>query len=82
MIALARQAIDRGAPMLNLLFHSSEAIVGTSPYNRNNSELQAFLDRLSKVLTFATRELNAEPMTFVEFRRRFAGAPAASRASA
>ena len=31
MIALARQAVDRGAPMLNLLFHSSEAIVGTSP---------------------------------------------------
>jgi hypothetical protein len=82
MIALARQAVGRGAPMLNLLFHSSEAIVGTSPYNRNDSELQAFFDRLSKVLTFATRELNAEPMTFVEFRRRFAGAPAASRASA
>ncbi|HKW02495.1 MAG TPA: hypothetical protein VJN96_21905 [Vicinamibacterales bacterium] len=83
MIALARQAVGRGAPILNLLFHSSEAIVGTSPYNRNDGELQAFFDRLSKVLTFATRELHAEPLTFAEFRRRFAGAPAnAARASA
>ena len=82
MIALARQVVDRGAPILNLLFHSSEALVGTSPYNRTDADLQSFFDRLSKVLTFATRELKAEPMTFAEFRRRFAGAPAAARASA
>jgi hypothetical protein len=82
MITLARQVVDRGAPILNLLFHSSEAIVGASPYNRTEAELQGFFDRLSKVLTYATRELGAEAMTFAEFRRCFAGAPAAVRASA
>ncbi|HUL73394.1 MAG TPA: hypothetical protein VLT86_09855 [Vicinamibacterales bacterium] len=82
MIALAADVVRRGVPTLNLLFHSSEAIAGTSPYNRTNEDLQAFFDRLSRVLTYATRDLGAEPMTFAEFRRRFAGAPAAARVSA
>jgi hypothetical protein len=54
-----------------LLFHSSEAIVGGSPYNKTQGELDAFFERLSKVLTYATRELRAEPMTFAEFRARY-----------
>ncbi len=72
MIALGRQIVGRGAPILNLLFHSSEAIVGGSPYNRTSSELDAFFDRLGRFLTFATRDLGAEPMTFAEYRQRFA----------
>ncbi len=80
MIALARQLVARGAPILNLLFHSSEAIVGGSPYNRTEAELDAFFDRLSKVLTVATRELHADAMTFAEYRARFGGA--AARATA
>ncbi|MFI5177656.1 MAG: hypothetical protein ACHQO8_03795 [Vicinamibacterales bacterium] len=82
MIALARDLVGRGVPVLNLLFHSSEAIVGASPYNRTDAELDAFFDRLSRLLTYATRDLGAEPMTFAEFRRRFAGAPAAERVPA
>lgn len=73
MITLARQLVARGAPILNLLFHSSEAIVGGSPYNRTDAELQAFFDRLSKILKFATTDLGAEPMTFAEFRSQFVG---------
>ena len=57
--------------MLNLLFHSSEAIVGGSPYNRTEAELSAFFDRLGALLTYATRELKAEPFTFAEFRRAY-----------
>jgi peptidoglycan/xylan/chitin deacetylase (PgdA/CDA1 family) len=71
MIALARDLVDRGAPMLNLLFHSSEAIVGGSPYNRTEAELSAFFDRLGALFTFASRELKAEPLTFAEFRRAY-----------
>jgi len=56
---------------LNLLFHSSEAIVGGSPYNRTQSELDAFCDRLERFLAYATKELNAEPVTFSEFRGRY-----------
>jgi hypothetical protein len=71
MIALARQLVRRDVPILNLLFHSSEAIVGGSPYNRSRSELEAFFDRLGRALTYAVRDLGAEPLTFAEYRMRF-----------
>ena len=71
MMALARNLVDRGAPMLNLLFHSSEAFVGGSPYNRTEAELSAFFDRLGAFFTFASHELRAEPLTFAEFRRAY-----------
>jgi hypothetical protein len=73
MIALARDLARAGEPVLNLLFHSSEAIVGGSPYNRTQGELDAFCDRLGKFLVVATRELGAVPATFAEFRNQYAG---------
>jgi hypothetical protein len=73
MIALARQIAARGVPILNLLFHSSEAMAGGSPYNRTEVELTAFFDRLDRFLAFATRELHATPMTFREFRTHHCG---------
>lgn len=78
MQALAKRLVDMGVPLLNLLFHSSEAIVGGSPYNRTQAELDAFLDRLDRFLAYATRELRAEPVTFREFRDRFVSVPTPS----
>jgi peptidoglycan/xylan/chitin deacetylase (PgdA/CDA1 family) len=75
MIALARQLTARHVPILNLLFHSSEAIVGGSPYNRTEGELAAFMDRLSRFLTWAVEDLGAEPLTFREFHARFTRPP-------
>ena len=72
MIALARQIARQDVPLLNLLFHSSEAIAGTSPYTRTETELSAFFDRLSRALTFMTGTLGARPMTFAEFHHEFA----------
>ena len=71
MTALARDLAREGEPVLNLLFHSSEAIVGGSPYNRTQGQLDAFCDRLERFLTFATRDLGAKPVTFAEFRQRY-----------
>ena len=71
MISLARQITGRGVPLLNLLFHSSEAIAGTSPYTRNESELAGFFDRLSRALEFMIGTLGARPLTFAEFHREF-----------
>jgi peptidoglycan/xylan/chitin deacetylase (PgdA/CDA1 family) len=73
MIALARDLARSREPVLNLLFHSSEAIVGGSPYNRTPGELDAFLERLDRFLAFAIRDLGAAPATFIEFRRSYAG---------
>lgn len=71
MIALARDLTRHGVPLLNLLFHSSEAIAGASPYTRTEAELSAFFDRLSAFLRYATGPLGARPMTMAEFRRHW-----------
>jgi len=71
MVALARDLARAQEPVLNLLFHSSEAIVGGSPYNRTQAELDAFCSRLEQFLTFATKDLGATPVTFAEFRGHY-----------
>ncbi len=73
MKALARDLASHGEPVLNLLFHSSEAIVGGSPYNTTQAELDAFCDRLGRFLDFATGELGARPATFAEFHAAHTG---------
>ena len=75
MIALARRLADDGVPLLNLLFHSSEAIVGGSPYNRTAAELDAFLERLERFLGFAIGELRRRADDVREFRDRYCGLP-------
>ena len=80
MCALARRLTIAGVPVLNTLFHSSEAIVGGSPYNRTDAELAAFLDRLDRFLAFAVGELGARPATFREFHDRYVE-PAATAAA-
>jgi len=81
MIALARQLAHRDVPILNLLFHSSEAIAGGSPYNKTQADLDAFFDRLSQLLRFATSDLGAEPLTFAEFADRYARGGASLRSA-
>jgi hypothetical protein len=71
MTALAREIADRGEPVLNLLFHSSEAIAGGSPYNRTEEELAAFFERLERFFEFARGTLKAVPATFIQFRRAY-----------
>ena len=71
MIRLARDLARWDEPVLNLLFHSSEAIVGGSPYNKTEAELDAFMQRLDRFLAFATKELGATPVTFAEFRKKY-----------
>jgi hypothetical protein len=71
MISLSAQLVRQGVPLLNLLFHSSEAIVGGSPYNKSEADIDAFFDRLGRALSHATTELGAVPMTFAEFAAGF-----------
>ena len=71
MIALARDLAAAREPVLNLLFHSSEAIVGGSPYNRTDGELAAFCDRLERFFEYAIGTVKATPATFTEFRHDY-----------
>jgi hypothetical protein len=81
MISLARDLSRAGEPVLNLLFHSSEAIVGGSPYNKTATELTAFCDRLERFFEFARTTLDARPVTFAEFHEAYV-TPGAGRLSA
>jgi len=74
MCALARRMKADGVPLLNLIFHSSEAIVGGSPYNRTAEELEEFFARLEQVLAYMAGPLGAIPLTFSEFRALYLGA--------
>lgn len=71
MVSLGRDLHAAGEPVLNLLFHSSEAIVGGSPYNRTQAELDAFCDRLERFFEFAIQRLGARPATFTELRASY-----------
>ena len=71
MKALATRLAGDGVPQLSVLFHSSEAIAGGSPYNRTEAELSSFFDRLDGFLQFAVCDLGAVPVTFEEFRARY-----------
>ena len=68
MTHLARRIQRSPSGVLNVLFHSSEAIVGGSPYNRTEAQLDRFFDVLESFLAFATEELDAIPLTFSEFQ--------------
>jgi hypothetical protein len=68
MKALARRIVADGVPVLNVAFHSSEMVVGCSPYHRTDTELEAFLARLEAFLDFAVDELDARPVTYAEYR--------------
>jgi hypothetical protein len=74
MCALARRMTADGVPLLNLIFHSSEAIVGGSPYNTTERELEQFFARLEEVLAYVVNDLGAVPVTFSEFRALYLGA--------
>jgi hypothetical protein len=73
MIRLATRLHRDAVPMLNVIFHSSEAIAGGSPYNRTDAELAAFLDRLDRFFDHAIGKLGAVPATFNGFRARWTG---------
>jgi hypothetical protein len=73
MKALVRRLAEDRVPLLNVIFHSSEAMAGASPYNRTPDDLRAFFDRLNRLFEFAIGEVGAVPATFQEFRARYMG---------
>lgn len=79
MKTFARRLVESGEPVLNVIFHSSEALAGGSPYNTTVGELDAFFDRLQNFLHYAVRDLHATPVTFRQFHEAWPqAAPARS----
>ena len=81
MCALARRLVDHGVPVLNMLFHSSEAIVGGSPYNRTQGELDSFLRSAHALPRVRDEGSGAVPQTFREFHAEYVRPAAAASAA-
>ncbi|HXV64919.1 MAG TPA: polysaccharide deacetylase family protein [Vicinamibacteria bacterium] len=67
MLSLARRLLEGHAPTANILFHSSELLVGGSPYNQTREDLERFYRDLEALLAFLT-EGGALGATFRQFR--------------
>jgi hypothetical protein len=68
--ALCDRLHERRRPVWNVMFHSSEATEGTSPYSRDKAELEVFYRKLGVILERA-RELGVVPATLTGFVHRW-----------
>lgn len=78
--SLARAAaafLDRGLPILHIMFHSSELMPGASPYVRDEAGLEAFLARLRAVVEPLMADGSVVPATLADVRRAYGGEPVA-----
>jgi hypothetical protein len=71
MRQLSDYILDRlKVPLLNIMFHSSEACVGTSPYNTTGLEVSKFLERLEAILMYLTSTKKVKSVTMTEFMEK------------
>ena len=71
MCRLADVLVDRGIPMLNVFFHSSEIWPGESIYTRTEADVDRYLETLERFFRHAIENLGAVPRTFAEFRAHY-----------
>lgn len=68
-----RRCIERGHPVLNVMFHSSELMPGASPYVRDEGELERFLERLRAIVETALEAPGVRWATLREARAALMG---------
>ena len=66
MKRLAKAVINRGVPVLVLMFHSSSLLPGCSPYVKTEQDLVRFLERLAAFFVFVRDELSLESISLGE----------------
>jgi hypothetical protein len=69
MITLARVMIANGARTLNLSFHSTSLLPGKSPFVRNSKELEAFYQRIEKILEYLSLTTRLHSLTLSDIRK-------------
>jgi hypothetical protein len=73
MIWLARTLLGEGVPVLNMMFHSSELAVGTSPYVCSQRGLARMWERIETTVRHLLHEMRVVPLTLSEFRAHWVG---------
>lgn len=74
MKRLSDLLIERNAPALTMMLHSSELYPGTSPHQRTEKETDACFGRIEGILEYLVNQKGLRPMTLAEFRREWEGA--------
>ncbi|HSS50388.1 MAG TPA: hypothetical protein VLX28_15735, partial [Thermoanaerobaculia bacterium] len=62
LVAATRACLEWGAPIVNVMFHSSEAFAGTSPLSRRPEDVERLLGDLAAIVETA-KSLGAVPRT-------------------
>jgi hypothetical protein len=62
LVAAARQLLQRGARMINIMTHSSECYPGTAPHTRDEKDLERLMGDIEAVVT-VVREAGGTPRT-------------------
>ena len=65
MVQATHELLRRGCPIVNVMFHSSEAFLGTSPLSRNQEDVERLYGDLEAIIQ-AARECGATPRTLRE----------------
>ena len=68
MRRLTRTLLDDGVRVFVFSFHSPSVMPGGTPYVRSQGDLDRFLDKCRRYLTFFMQELNGVTMTPIEIR--------------
>jgi len=59
---------DKGdCDVFNMMFHSSELCPGASPYNQSENDVSQFIERMSEIIQYLTKEHGAIGVTLSEF---------------
>jgi len=68
MIAAGERLLAEGAPVLNMAFHSSEALPGGSAYLATERQVEQFLERIAETLAYFLRRRGLEAALLSEVR--------------
>jgi hypothetical protein len=56
MLHLCQVLLDKGHSLLNMSFHSTSLLPGSSPFVRDNDDMKVFMQRIRSVLEFAVEK--------------------------
>lgn len=62
---------SRGGRVVTLFFHSSELVHGFSPQNKTSDDVNRFLWRLERFLSWLVTDMDAKPLTLAELATGF-----------
>jgi hypothetical protein len=63
LVRAARSLVEQEAPLINVMFHSSEAFAGTSPLSRTEEEVRRLHGDLAAVIQAVTERGTVTPRT-------------------